>query len=242
MKVSLSYNPYPDPPVVEPICLKHPASAEVLVAMCLTSLNTSGGQLVIQHHHEEKTIDLTASADSRNPFSAHWTAFYADCVHHVLPLKSGCRLALVYNLVYTGEQKPELSVDPSPAVNELLQRWTDEGSEPAALRLAHAYSSISLQDQDSWKGQDRHLMQTVTKWVSGGQFWAYVGQEFISDQHHKYSDIVNWTVRGAVIGNEVADVTISRVLKDSDVRQQLELVKHVQYYTGNDSKQRLVCT
>jgi hypothetical protein len=204
--------------------------------MYLISWYTSGGQLVIQHHHEEKTIDLTASADSRNPFSAHWTAFYADCVHHVLPLKSGCRLALVYNLVYTGEQKPELSVDPSPAVNELLQRWTDEGSEPAALRLAHAYSSISLQDQDSWKGQDRHLMQTVTKWVSGGQFWAYVGQGFSSDGDNEYSESVEWTVKGAVVGNEVADVTISLLLKHSDLAQQLELVKHVRYYTGNEGK------
>lgn len=36
-------------------------------------------------------------------YLANYAAFYADCEHEVLPVTSGYRLTLVYNLVHAGE-------------------------------------------------------------------------------------------------------------------------------------------
>ncbi len=55
----------------------------------------SGGALVIEHAGEMKTLDF--SAKSAEGFFA--SAFYADCEHELLPIESGWRLCLAYNLV-----------------------------------------------------------------------------------------------------------------------------------------------
>ncbi len=79
-----------------------------------------------------------------------FAAFYADCVHEVLPLTEGCRLTLVYNLTRPGRGKPP---QPPGYVREqarmiaLLQAWRDSpDSTPAKLvhLLEHAYTPAEL--------------------------------------------------------------------------------------------------
>ena len=38
-------------------------------------------------------------------------AFYADCEHELLPLKSGMRVVLLYNLVRKGKKMPRLAIE-----------------------------------------------------------------------------------------------------------------------------------
>ena len=55
----------------------------------------SGGALVVRHKDTERTIQ-TAPSSSKN--SCLWAAWYADVEHEVLPLQSGARVALLFNL------------------------------------------------------------------------------------------------------------------------------------------------
>ncbi|MEO8248547.1 MAG: 2OG-Fe(II) oxygenase [Burkholderiales bacterium] len=110
----------------------------------------AGGELVVRHKDREVRLELRSDDPSESAFAA----FYADCVHEVLPVTSGCRLALVYNLLRTGRGK--LPQPPSYEAEQarlaaLLRRWPDgqrapEGSTPDKLvyPLEHAYTPAEL--------------------------------------------------------------------------------------------------
>src|ERR1700736_647733 len=57
-----------------------------------------GGELVVRNKDREARLDLRCE----DPSEVCFAAFYADCVHEVLPVTSGYRLVLVYNLVWHG--------------------------------------------------------------------------------------------------------------------------------------------
>jgi predicted 2-oxoglutarate/Fe(II)-dependent dioxygenase YbiX len=76
---------------------KAPGMFATLV-LALPSLS-SGGELVVRHKEREATLDLAGDEPSELAFAV----FYADCVHEVLPVMSGCRAALIYNLVRQGK-------------------------------------------------------------------------------------------------------------------------------------------
>ncbi|MBE2293681.1 MAG: 2OG-Fe(II) oxygenase [Phycisphaerales bacterium] len=125
----------------------------------LPSLYT-GGELRV--HHRDRDIQL----DLRNPEPSEvaFAAFYADCVHEVLPITSGCRLTLVYNLLL----RPGKDRLPEPphyeaeqaAVVKLLQQWAadkaspdDDSPEKLVYPLHHAYTSAGIAF-DALKGED----------------------------------------------------------------------------------------
>ncbi|KAI7088762.1 hypothetical protein KC356_g3097 [Hortaea werneckii] len=76
----------------------------------------SGGELVVRHQGQEivhdwgrmtnnannnihpATATAAATAAPAEPPAINWTAFYSDCAHEVLPLHTGHRLTLTYNL------------------------------------------------------------------------------------------------------------------------------------------------
>jgi predicted 2-oxoglutarate/Fe(II)-dependent dioxygenase YbiX len=136
---------------------KAPGMFATLV-LVLPSVST-GGELVIRHKDREARLDLKCE----EPYEATFAAFYADCVHEVLPVTSGCRLAMVYNLLRNGKgPKPE---PPSYAaeqvrVTALLEAWADakragdeEAPEKLIYPLEHAYSLAEL-GFDKLKGAD----------------------------------------------------------------------------------------
>ena len=109
-----------------------------------------GGELLVRHKDREVRLALRADDPSESAFAA----FYADCLHEVLPVTSGCRLTLVYNLLRKGRGKP-----PQPPSYEaeqarlvaLLRRWSEgkqapEDSAPEKLvyPLEHAYTPAEL--------------------------------------------------------------------------------------------------
>ena len=55
----------------------------------------AGGGLVVRHKGREVQLDLNRN----DPAEVGFAAFYADCVHEVLPITEGSRLTLIYNLV-----------------------------------------------------------------------------------------------------------------------------------------------
>lgn len=117
--------------------------------VALPSLHT-GGDLVIRHREREARLDLRCADVSE----LAWAAFYADCVHEVLPITSGCRLVLVYNLRRKGSgrlPRPPAYDKETAALERLLRAWCNETAKPDEDRplklvypLAHAYTPAEL--------------------------------------------------------------------------------------------------
>ena len=96
----------------------------------------AGGGLVVRHKGREVQLDLNRN----DPAEVGFAAFYADCVHEVLPITEGSRLTLVYNLVRPDGGKP-----PRPPGYEreqarlaaLLQAWRQGTDDGAPEKLIH---------------------------------------------------------------------------------------------------------
>jgi predicted 2-oxoglutarate/Fe(II)-dependent dioxygenase YbiX len=103
----------------------------------------SGGDLVIRHQGHEARLDMACS----DPSEAAFAAFYADCEHEVLPVTSGCRLTLIYNLSCREPGHQPLSPSYNSERDRLtarLQAWTDSDPDKLITPLEHAYTPASL--------------------------------------------------------------------------------------------------
>ncbi len=130
---------------------------------------SEGGDLVVRHNGREAKLDIS----SEDPAEIAFAAFYADCVHEVLPVTVGCRVTLVYNLVRKGRGAapvPPAYEAEARQLSALLSSWTDAKSKPAdkpfdieaetdslpkkiVCPLEHAYTSAELAF-DKLKGTD----------------------------------------------------------------------------------------
>ncbi|MEA2730703.1 MAG: hypothetical protein QOF70_5178 [Acetobacteraceae bacterium] len=127
---------------------------------------SEGGELIVRHKDREARLALRCEEQSDLAFAA----FYADCVHEVLPVTSGYRLVLVYNLVRRGSGRlPEVPDydDEQETVVSLLKQWAEaprcpEASEPEKLiyPLEHAYTPAELGFQ-TLKGADAAIAPVV---------------------------------------------------------------------------------
>jgi hypothetical protein len=127
---------------------KAPGMFATLVVV-LPSAST-GGELLVRHKDREVRLDLYCP----DPSEVAFAAFYADCVHEVLPVMSGFRLALIYNLLRPGPGR--LPEPPSYASQQtrlatLLQAWgaelsrsTTDAPDKLIFPLEHAYTSAEL--------------------------------------------------------------------------------------------------
>ena len=122
---------------------KAPGMFATLVIV-LPSLH-EGGELIIRHRGREARLSLRPDDASEAGFAA----FYADCVHEVLPVTEGCRLTLIYNLIREGRGRPPEPPDyqrEQAAATALLGAWGRDGHRPDKLvwPLEHAYTPAEL--------------------------------------------------------------------------------------------------
>jgi hypothetical protein len=110
----------------------------------------TGGALLVRHRGREARLNLSCPEPSQVAFAA----FYADCVHEVLPIISGYRLALVYNLRRQGRgqlpEPPNYDTEQT-RVTALLRQWNagkdapdDDSPEKLLYPLEHAYTPAEL--------------------------------------------------------------------------------------------------
>lgn len=136
---------------------KAPGMFATLV-LALPSLS-SGGELVVRHKERGARLDLANDDPSEMAFAA----FYADCVHEVLPITAGCRATLIYNLVRkskgTALGPPSYERETARA-KALLEEWgksktaSEDGvPEKVVYPLEHAYTLAEL-DFANLKGVD----------------------------------------------------------------------------------------
>ncbi len=132
---------------------KAPGMFATLVIV-LPSLYT-GGELVLRHKDRAVTLDLRCA----DPSDVSFAAFYADCLHEVLPVTSGCRLTLLYNLLRRSDDRQGANHAPQPPSYEseearcamVLRHWAerkglpeDDSPEKLIYPLEHAYTSAEL--------------------------------------------------------------------------------------------------
>lgn len=163
----------------------------------------TGGELVVRHEGEERTIDF--SGDDAQ-FQTQYAAFYADCEHEVKPLASGHRVCLVYNLTLSKAKKSIGAPRNRPAVQKiakLLADWSAAGDGPLkiALTLEHQYTRDGLA-WDMLKGIDRArarvladaadiarchaYLALLTFWESGSVEGGY--DDYYSSRRRRYDD------------------------------------------------------
>jgi hypothetical protein len=135
---------------------KHDSMAGTLV-MSLPSPHR-GGELVIEHNGEEVSCQASAS-------ELTFIAFYGDCRHQVLPVKSGYRLTITFNLLLDaaapGEPEPEPAAELAGYLTEHfttrpVQRYGWPEKEPPS-RLVYLLDHKYTEHSASWsrlKGAD----------------------------------------------------------------------------------------
>ena len=127
---------------------KAPGMFATLV-LVLPSICT-GGELMVRHREREVLLDLRCP----EPSDVAFAAFYADCVHEVRPVTTGCRLTLIYNLLRTGKgpapEPPRYDAE-QIRITQLLRRWAAEMDSPEhgspkklIYPLEHAYTPAEL--------------------------------------------------------------------------------------------------
>ena len=125
----------------------------------------SGGELIVRHKGHETRLNLSGE----DPAEASFAAFYADCVHEVLPVTDGYRVTLVYNLVKRGPGEtpapPEYGTEQGRVV-EALRAWVDappDDDEPRKIihLLEHAYTQAEL-GFTALKGADAAVALVLT--------------------------------------------------------------------------------
>ena len=110
----------------------------------------TGGELIVRHNGEEKTIRLNVDEPSELAFAA----FYADCKHEIKEVLSGYRLSLVYNLCVPKED-PNFRWDATAyskqvgAIAAVLDKWINHDgisktSNKHIWLLEHKYSRAGL--------------------------------------------------------------------------------------------------
>ena len=128
----------------------------------------TGGNLIVRHKGKESRIDLHTT----DPSDLSFAAFYADCVHEVEPVTSGCRLTLVYNLRRLGTDRTPIPPDYSSETDEaeqLLKEWIQgkelpdcDSPEKIVYPLEHAYTPAEF-SFDSLKGADAAVASVLTR-------------------------------------------------------------------------------
>ncbi len=134
-----------------------------------------GGELVVRHEREEKTIDF--SSGDNNLFRIHHAAFYADCEHEVRPLRAGYRLCLVYNLTLkkggTSISAPR-RLEHIEQIGRILGDWAKgDAAHRLCVMLEHQYTQEGLVF-DALKGADRAKAQVLVEAAQQAGCQAYL--------------------------------------------------------------------
>jgi hypothetical protein len=151
-----------------------------MVATLLIVLPSSyeGGELIVRHEGEERTIDFQGGPESA--FQVHYAAFYADCEHEIRPVKKGYRLVLVYNLTLAKASKTPITAprvrEPIEAITPLIRRWAgdDASAEKLVITLDHQYTRDGLA-WDTLKGADRLKARVLSDAARRAGCRAYLG-------------------------------------------------------------------
>jgi len=128
---------------------------------------SSGGELIVRHAGREAALDLRPDDAGEAAFAA----FYADCVHEVLPVTAGCRLALIYNLLRRQQKGALLPPDyrnEQARIERRLRDWRSGKPEKLVYPLQHAYTPAEIAF-DALKGADAGAAEVLAAAAVGAE-------------------------------------------------------------------------
>ncbi|KAH7322402.1 hypothetical protein B0I35DRAFT_425761 [Stachybotrys elegans] len=147
------------------------------LVVCLP-LEHEGGTLEVRHEGQTFKYDWASGTDVDGP-QIQWAAFYSDCEHEVLPVKSGYRITLTYNLLVSrgngqvsGNQQA-LDISRTPLYRHIEAIIDDESFLPnggyIGFCTTHAYPHASPQGilTDTLKGLDMAVWQAFQRLECG---------------------------------------------------------------------------
>ena len=94
-----------------------------------------GGELVLRHDSKDWTFDA-AHILSGTARSVAYIAFFSDVEHEVLPVKSGHRVTLTYNLYYGPDPEDPVPEDTLPLPQPSLDVRAPPHANTSAVRTA----------------------------------------------------------------------------------------------------------
>ncbi len=152
-----------------------------------------GGKIVVEHKGTSVEIEL----DSEDRSELTYAAFYSDCRHEVLPLQSGYRVCLVYNLILEGAADSDESLrapDYTRQADQLameLSQWSRnlKPTDKIVLLLDHAYSETGL-SFDTLKNTDAAVAATLVEAAGKADFKIYATTVHVEQVSHldEYDD------------------------------------------------------
>jgi hypothetical protein len=135
-----------------------------------------GGELILKEGDQSYTFDGTKTLESSTQESPQiaWIAFYSDAFHEVLPVESGARVTLTYNLYF--DQVPSLLSSPNTSikydtVKSALQQLIDDRTIlPKGGRLCFSLSHQYSLKRDAWQDSQvqGYVFEELHKYLKGG--------------------------------------------------------------------------
>ncbi|KIV89616.1 hypothetical protein PV10_07002 [Exophiala mesophila] len=151
------------------------------LVICLPSEHVGGGVRLI-HGDEERVLE----SDKWSSYGVSYLAWYNDVSHEVLPIQSGYRCVLTYNLINTViECHPSASargIEQSKIERMLVDWHAMQDKEPfMCYALQHRYLSDNLQ-LDSLKGDDHYRCSQLDRACqSNGRFCIFLSRLELTD-------------------------------------------------------------
>jgi hypothetical protein len=211
----------------------------------------NGGELVIRHLGKEYSYSNSLNKYSEKEQGLHctWVAFFADCEHELLPVRDGCRIALAFNLMFSGKKKPIL-----PGKKDVDEEEEEEEEEAekfsATILREHLDATFRAMRLDTHLTDytsigillDHHYTQSSIKkeYLKGKDVQLYYLFQMVNDQYdielllikteteelwggdQKYNDgkdVLRRAVEGLRDRGNNVEFTVSRCKPDEDVNR-----------------------
>lgn len=154
------------------------------MVICLPSEFT-GGELQVKHKGQTRTFDWSGKVSQDGQPQIPWAFLYSDCEHEVLPVTSGHRITLTYDIYYTAtstvaELEDTRTETLYQAIDKLLKSKQFDRGTTLGFALDYSYPA----DRDNYdatffdslskqlKGEDNAVFRALTKAGLQPECWA----------------------------------------------------------------------
>ena len=180
-----------------------------------------GGSLLLRHHGQEWNFDSGQVLESKSQPSIGYVAFFSDIEHEVVPVTSGHRITLTYNLYFdddgtvsANDTVPKHLNAPQPA-NESAFRETfkallenpeflaDGGALAFGLRHVYPINGKIKHVYNILKGSDAAVYQTVR--ALGYEPVLYLYYDYSENEGMIIDKVVSFD-EGGLVDQEILDI------------------------------------
>ncbi|HWK03813.1 MAG TPA: 2OG-Fe(II) oxygenase [Puia sp.] len=134
----------------------------------------TGGELAVRFDGRQEIIDFSGPASQ---YEIPFAAFYADCEHEIMPIISGYRVCLVYNLVQNdGKRKvqPQPMGDSVKRLAAVLKASEKDRDIPKIVLLGHQYTPSNF-TMKALKLNDRLKAESLIQAAGHAGFYVKLG-------------------------------------------------------------------